>query len=171
VTDPVLETDRLLLRRPDDRDTDAAIAFLASDRARHVGGPMTLGGAWRAHAKMVGHWTLRGFGLFAVTDKTTGETLGISGPYYPGDWPEHELGWHIWRADAEGKGIAFEAACAARDWAYGTLGWTTAVSYIARENARSIALVERLGATLDDAAQRPDPDCLVYRHPAAKGAA
>lgn len=162
---PTLETTRLVLRQPDDRDTEVAIAFLASDRSRFVGGPLDLGQAWRAHAKMVGHWGLRGFGLFAVTEKATGKTLGIAGPYYPGDWPEHELGWHIWDPAYEGKGIAHEAVLAARAWVYGTLGWKTAVSYIDPGNDRSIALAERLGATLDAKAARPD-DCLVYRHPA-----
>jgi len=165
MSDPVITTDRLVLRKPDDRDTDAAIAFMGSDRAAHVGGPMDLGSAWRAHAKMVGHWGLRGYGLFTITDRQTGATIGICGPYYPGDWPEHELGWHIWRADYEGKGIAYEAAQATRAWVYDTLGWTTCVSYIAPGNARSIALAERLGATLDDTAAKPDHDTLVYRHP------
>lgn len=163
---PTLETERLVLRRPDDRDTEAAIAFLASDRARFVGGPLDLGQAWRAHAKMVGHWGLRGFGLFAVTEKSTGKTLGIAGPYYPGNWPEHELGWHIWDPAYEGKGIAYEAVLAARAWVYGTLGWKTAVSYIDPGNDRSIALAERLGARFDPDAARPDDTCLVYRHPA-----
>ncbi|MFQ6547270.1 GNAT family N-acetyltransferase [Aestuariibius sp. 2305UL40-4] len=169
MTAPVLETERLILRRPDDRDTDAAIAFLTGERSRSVGGPLSLGQAWRAHAKMVGHWTLRGFGLFAVTEKETGRTLGISGPYYPADWPEKELGWHIWDAASEGKGIAYEAALAARRWAYGDLGWPTAVSYIDPSNARSIALAERLGARLDTAAERPDDECVVYRHPGPEG--
>ncbi len=167
MTDPVLTTDRLLLRKPDDRDTATAVAFMTGARAAHVGGPMTEGAAWRARAKMVGHWVLRGFGLFTITDRATGIPLGMCGPYHPGNWPEGELGWHIWRAEAEGKGIAQEAARAARAWIYGTLGWSTCVSYIAPDNHRSIALADRLGAVLDAAAARPDTACLVYRHPGA----
>ncbi|MEM7720826.1 MAG: GNAT family N-acetyltransferase [Pseudomonadota bacterium] len=165
MTNPILTTDRLLLRKPDDRDTAAAIAFLGSERAASVGGPIGPGEAWRAHAKMVGHWTLRGFGLFTITDRKTEDPVGLCGPYFPGDWPEGELGWHIWRADYEGKGIAHEAALAVRRWVYDTLDWPTCVSYIAPGNARSIALAERLGARRDDTAEKPDPDCLVYRHP------
>ena len=40
--------------------------------------------------------------------------------------------------------------------------------YIMHENARSIALAERLGASLDKHAQRSNSEvypCLVYRHP------
>ena len=44
-------------------------------------------------------------------------------------------------------------AAASRAWAYRALGWTTAVSYIRTDNARSARLAERLGITaeLDDA--------------------
>ncbi len=73
--------------------------------------------------------------------------------------------------DGEGNGIATEAARACVAHAYDTLGWDTVVSYIDPDNARSIALAERLGATLDTQATPPtrkDPDAtdaLVYRHP------
>ena len=73
-------------------------------------------------------------------------------------------GWSC--AAAEGRGIAAEAARALRDWAYAAQGWTTLVSYIDPENARSIRLAERLGARLDPDAPHPDGrPCLVYRHP------
>jgi RimJ/RimL family protein N-acetyltransferase len=91
----------------------------------------------------------------------------MAGPWYPASWPEKEIGWSLWSAEAEGKGIAFEAAQAARGFAYDVLEWDTAVSYIASDNARSIALAERLGARRDDAAAHPgNTPCHVYRHPA-----
>ena len=69
--------------------------------------------------------------------------------------------------NSEGKGIAYEAAHAARQDAFTRLGWNTAVSYIAPENVRSIKLAERMGAVLDPKAKAPKEDepCLVYRHP------
>jgi RimJ/RimL family protein N-acetyltransferase len=90
----------------------------------------------------------------------------MAGPWYPADWSEPELGWTLWSAAHEGKGYAHEAAVAARAHAYSVLGWTTAVSYIDPDNARSIALAERLGATLDPDAAHHNPADLVYRHPA-----
>jgi RimJ/RimL family protein N-acetyltransferase len=53
-----------------------------------------------------------------------------------------------------------------RAHAFRDLGWTTAVSYIDPDNARSIALAERLGAVRDRGARQPvfDKPCLVYRH-------
>jgi RimJ/RimL family protein N-acetyltransferase len=69
-------------------------------------------------------------------------------------------------AASEGKGVAYEAALAARAYAYKTVKLATLVSYISPRNARSIRLAERLGARLDpDAAYPEDDPCLVYRHP------
>ncbi|HHB80156.1 MAG TPA: N-acetyltransferase, partial [Aliiroseovarius sp.] len=156
------------LRAPEMSDFDAWHAFTQGDRSRFVRPAETsLGISWRAFAHVVGMWALRGYGLFVFCDKETGAPLGSAGPWHPLDWPEAEIGWSVWAAEAEGKGYAFEAASAARDHAFTTLGWDTAVSYIDPENARSIALAERLGATLDPSATQPaEFDCLVYRHPA-----
>ena len=77
------------------------------------------------------------------------------------------LTWVLFGAAHEGQGIAREAATACIAHAFDTLGWDTAVSYIAPENAASIALAERLGATLDPDAPQPETTypILIYRHP------
>lgn len=166
---PVLETERLILRAPRQGDFEPCAEFLMSDRARFVGGPLTRPLAWRAIGHLTGHWVHRGFGMFIFSTKEAPDVpLGMAGPWFPEGWPEHEIGWTVWSPEAEGKGYAFEAAGAARDWAIRRLGWTDMVSYIAPDNLRSIALACRLGAVLDPAA-RPipgDTPCLVYRHPA-----
>lgn len=160
-----LETDRLILRRPNKGDQDICVDFFMSDRAAGVGGPFDLHGAWRHFAYELGHWEIYGFGMWAVTAKDDDTILGLIGPWFPADWPEREIGWMVF-GNAEGKGIAFEAAQAAIKHARETLGWTNFVSYIDADITRSIALAERLGATLDTAAKGPDAHpCLVYRHP------
>lgn len=104
--------------------------------------------------------------MWAVTAKGDDTCLGLIGCWYPEGWPEKEIGWLLW-PQAEGHGFGFEAATAARSHAYAEFRWTTAVSYIDHENARSIALARRLAATRDhDAATPRDADCGVYRHPA-----
>ncbi len=165
---PVLETERLTLRRPAPRDWPQARDFFMSDRASGIGGPDTLGVAWRAFATKLGHWQIHGFGMWTATRKDDDTALGMFGAWCPADWPENEIGWLIFAQDLEGTGLAFEAARAAVDHDYQTLGWTTVVSYITHDNARSIALATRLGARLDANATPPRPDnpCLVYRHPA-----
>ncbi|WP_372837448.1 GNAT family N-acetyltransferase [Phaeovulum sp.] len=162
---PVLHTARLTLRVPAMRDWEAFAAFLTSDRASYVGGPVTRERAWRAFGHLVGHWVLRGYGMFAVAQKGTDEAFGMAGPWFPENWPEQELAWSIWSPEAEGKGYAFEAAQAARNYAFGVLGWATAVSYIDPENARSIALAKRLDAVIEPGAAHPgDEPTLVFRH-------
>lgn len=164
---PTLETDRLRLRGPGAQDFEGWVAFMASPRSSMAGGPQTRAEAWRSFGHMIGHWVLRGYGSFAMTLRTDDAALGLVGPYFPEGRPEREIGWTLWRPEAEGHGYAAEAARAALAHAFGPLGWDTAVSYIEPENARSIVLAERLGAARDDAAATPDgKPCLVYRHPA-----
>ncbi len=163
---PVLETERLILRAPAAQDWPVWRAMMASDRSRFIReSDVDDGKAWRAFGHVIGHWVLRGYGLFVFTPRGDDTALGMAGPWHPFDWPEREIGWSVWTAEAEGKGYAFEAATAARDFAFATLGWDTAVSYVAQENVRSIALAERLGAVRDASAKTPwDEPCLVFRH-------
>lgn len=171
---PVLTTERLALRAPRAGDWPHFCDFALSERSRFVRAPeMTEALAWRGFGHVIGMWVLRGYGQFVFHLAGQDRPLGMCGPWHPAGWPEAEIGWSVWAPEAEGKGLAHEAAFAALDHAFGTMGWTTAVSYIDPENARSIALAERLGARLDRAAAHPQPDepCLVYRHPAPGGAA
>ena len=171
MTTNVLETERLILRPPALGDEQAFIDYYTSERSKYTGGPVPIHRASVFFFAELGHWQARGYGLWAVTDRNTGDLLGRVGPFFPVGWPEQELGWIVY-PQAEGKGIAQEAAIAARTHVFSELGWKTAVSYIAPENARSIALAERLGATLDTDAKQPKADtpCLVYRHPVPEAA-
>lgn len=167
---PVIETERLVLRMPEAADLPAWTAFFATERSRYVGGPGDAAKAWRVFASIAGHWTIRGYGIFVLTRRGTGEPVGTVGPWHPGDWPEAEIGWALWSLAAERQGYAAEAARAVITHAHRDLGWDTAVSYIDPTNARSIRLAERLGARLDAAADRPDAADLVYRHALAEAA-
>ena len=164
---PVITTDRLVLRKPLPADVDAFMAFYATDRARYVGGVMEPRQAWNFFGTELGHWQIRGYGMFTVTRKGSDAPLGIVGHWNPWGWPEKEVGWVLFDPADEGQGFASEAARACVDYAWDVLEWPTIVSYIARENASSIRLAERLGAVLDPQAAQPNPDkpCLVYRHP------
>ncbi len=168
---PVLTTERLTLRAPAASDWPSWRDFMASDRSAFIRpDDIDDARAWRAFGHVIGMWVLRGYGQFVYCLNGSDEPLGMCGPWHPVDWPEREIGWHVWTAEAEGKGYAFEAASAARDYAFGPLGWDTAVSYIDPANDRSIALALRLGAKRDTEAAFPHPEepTLVYRHPKPK---
>lgn len=164
---PVLTTDRLILRAPQADDWPAWQGFALGPRSRWIGGPLQAPGqAWRAFGHVIGHWVLRGFGMFMVQERDSGAAIGLVGPWRPDGWPENELGWSLFAAAGEGRGYAHEAALATRDFAARQLGWTTAVSYILPANDRSAALAQRLGAARDaDAAHPGTEPCDVWRHP------
>ncbi len=145
---PILETDRLILRGVEADDFEAYAAFRASDRAKTLGGPFTRAQAFSQFTSLIGHWAMRGYGRWLVTDKTNGDAYGIVGLLYPEGWPEPELAWSLYD-NGEGKGIAFEAAIAARDYAYNALNMGPLISLVAKDNLRSTMLAERLGATYE----------------------
>jgi RimJ/RimL family protein N-acetyltransferase len=167
---PVIETERLRLRAPREADFAPFAAIYADSRSRYIGGPLDRVAAWKVFAVGVAQWTLSGFGVWSIEDRAGGAYLGDVGLTHPPYYPELELGWTL-VPEAEGRGIAHEAARAALDWAWRTLGTDTLVSYVDPGNARSIRLAGRLGATLDPAAAGPDPEDLVYRHPRPEGLA
>lgn len=163
---PVLGTDRLLLRAPKIDDFDLFAEIAGSGRAAGIGGPMSREAAWSEFMQMTGTWYLRGTGCWTVC--YGGRAIGfVQIGFEPGDM-EPELGF-LFDAAFEGRGFAFEAARAVMTHAHETLGMTTLVSYVARDNARSIALALRLGGARDAAAEDllPDPDrhdTNVYRY-------
>jgi RimJ/RimL family protein N-acetyltransferase len=162
---PTLETERLVLRANRLGDLEPLVEFYASPRADHRGGRRDRLGAFNALAAEIGHWQLRGFGLWGVEEKASGAYCGQVGLYYPDGWPEPEVGWMVLE-DHEGKGYAYEAALRVRAYAYDTLGWTRLVSCIRPANARSIRLAERMGARFERADTIPGGiPTHVYVHP------
>ncbi|MGB7245024.1 MAG: GNAT family N-acetyltransferase [Sulfitobacter sp.] len=164
---PIIETDRLILRGPVAADFEPIAAFYADPvRSHGFGGVLPRDQAWRWFASMIGHWHLRDYGFWTITDKADDSPLGICGIWNPEGWPEAELGWVLF-PEAESKSIAFEAAKAARDHAYGKMGFTTMTSNIVPGNTRSIALAERLGAVHERTYENINMGTeLLFRHPA-----
>ena len=154
---PRLETPRLLLRLPRQEDFEAWAAFLADAEAtRHLGGVQARAQAWRGLAAMVGSWQLKGFAMFSVIEKETGQWVGRVGPWQPEGWPGTEVGWSIVR-DRWGRGYAPEAAAACTDWAFDTLGWSEVIHTIAPGNDNSKAVAARLGSRFLGMGRLPEP--------------
>lgn len=144
---PTLETERLLLRPFRDEDLDAYAAMCADPEVmRYLGGRSVLNreDAWRQMAMFVGHWQLRGFGVWAVAERASGTLVGRVGLHFPEGWPDREIAWTLARP-YWGCGFALEAARAALAYAFGPLDWQRAISLIDPDNRRSIRLAERLG--------------------------
>ena len=141
-----METERLVLRMFRDSDTDAYAEMLADPEVmRFLGGkPMSRQEAWRNMAMVLGHWHLRGYGFWAVEEKSDGELVGRVGCWRPEGWPGFEVGWTL-RRRFWGRGYATEAARASFTHAFNALGQSRVVSLIAPENVNSIRVAERLG--------------------------
>lgn len=145
---PTLHTERLILRAPGKDDFPAYRNFYADRRASAAyGGPLRSGLAWRKLAADIGHWSLRGFGMWSIEEKESGNTVGGCGIVWPEDWPRHELTWWIAPA-ARRQGYAFEASRAAIAWAYDNLGWSQIETHMNDGNQAARRLAEKLGGTI-----------------------
>jgi RimJ/RimL family protein N-acetyltransferase len=154
---PVLETARLILRVPRADDFERYAELLGNEEAaRYIGGRLERAPAWRRFLQMPGAWMVQGFAMFSVLDKTSGKWLGQAGPWKPDGWPGNEVGWSF-HPDAWGHGYATEAATAAMDWAFETLGWDAVIHCIDPANVPSQRLAQRLGSRNRGAVEMPPP--------------
>jgi RimJ/RimL family protein N-acetyltransferase len=165
---PVLETERLRLREWRESDFEPYAAIYADEgQARFIGGVHSRDDAWRRMASFAGHWALRGYGLWALEEKATGGFAGWSGLWNPEGFPAPEIAWTLIPA-LRGRGLAQEAGLRVRDFAYQTLGWSSAISLIVIGNAPSVRVAEKLGAVYEQTVQFRGSECAIYRHPDAQ---
>ena len=161
---PTLETERLRLRplREDDLDAYAAL-YADPDVVRYLEGRvLSRDEAWRNLALVVGHWELRGFGLWAVEERESGEMVGRIGHWQPEGWPGFEIGWLLARS-RWGLGYATEGARAALADAFVRLGRDSVISVIHPDNAASIRVAGRIGERFERRATVRGFDVEIHR--------
>ncbi len=157
-----LHTQRLLLRRPQAGDLPAYTAYCASERTHFVRGPFSAAEAFDKFASIIGHWTLRGFGRYVITQN--GTPIGHVGPLAMEDVDPPEFTWTLWDASAEGNGFATEAALAVKKHLLSDNDWPQMIIRIMPDNSASCRIAERIGATLtDDPAPEWYPGSRTYR--------
>jgi RimJ/RimL family protein N-acetyltransferase len=147
----ILETERLLLRMFRESDLDAWAEICAQEIVmRYISAGKTLSReeAWRDMTLMLGHWQLRGYGLWAVEARQSGTLIGRVGCWNPEGWPGFEVGWMLGRQHW-GHGYAIEGARAALKYAFTVLKVPHVISLIYPENAPSIRLAHKLGEQLE----------------------
>lgn len=159
---PVLKSERLTLRASRLEDFEDYASIICTERGRFIDGPMSREDGWYDFAGYTANWLLHGHGGWTVTETASDRRLGfVALGLEPGD-REVELGY-IFLKDAEGQGFAREAVRRARAFGFEELNFTTLVSYIDKENTRSIRLCQALGAINDTPADWLPTD-VVYRH-------
>jgi RimJ/RimL family protein N-acetyltransferase len=147
---PTIETERLSLRPFREADVVALFELLQDpDVFRFVGDRRepTLQETWRAVAGWLGHWAMRGYGQWAIEERSSGRFIGRAGIINPVDWPGPEVGYLLSRP-YWGRGYATEAARAAMDWGFEQFVFPDLISLIDPDNAASIAVATRLGEAL-----------------------
>ena len=166
---PHLTTDRLLLRGFAPEDFEPYAEMMANpDVIRHLcdGRPLSRADAWRQMAMFVGHWVLRGFGLWAVEERATGRFIGRIGCHEPEGFPAFEIAYTLAPA-AWGKGYAREGAGAALRYAREVLKRTTITSIIRPANVASIRVAQSLGAVASETVEFYGAPSVLYRYPRA----
>ena len=128
------------------------------------GRPLDRADAWRQLALLIGHWELRGFGLWAVEERASGRFIGRVGCHEPDGWPGFELGYVLAR-EAWGRGLAREGAAAALDFARRELGRDTIISLIRPANRASVAVAEHFGARRTGSVEFYGATTDVYTYP------
>ncbi len=121
--------------------------------------------AWGHMAMVAGVWTIRGYGLWAVEIKATGELIGRVGVWFPEGWPEMEAGWVIGQ-DHWGNGYATEAGREALRQAFATLGVDHVISLIRPDNVASRRVAEKLGGVVEKTGMFRDRETLFYGYTA-----
>lgn len=149
----MIVTARLILRPWSDEHRDAFAAMNADPEVMFdLGGPISRSESDEKLDRYRNLFEEHGFSRWAVED-SDGQFLGYAGvchrrqPDHPLG-PHNEIGWRLVRR-AWGHGYATEAARAALDDVFARFGLLEVVSYTARENQRSRAVMERLGLQRD----------------------
>lgn len=168
----MLETERLLLRRPVPADVEVAGVLLGDPEVMHFLGGETVpaDAVSTVIQKWIDDWDTYRAGKFVVERREDGAFLGRVGLNFfdTATWnrstapdAQPELGWAIVR-EHWGKGYATEAARAVREWAR----VPRLISLIDPTNVRSARVAERLGARPTETVCLPDGgDHVVWVHP------
>ena len=142
---PTIETKRLILNNPLEKDYETIQFFLKSDRSKFIGGPYSNFTSWSDYMANIGHWSLFGYGLWSVRIKNSNDFIGRVGIINPPMFNEPDLAWHLFDG-FEGKGYAYEAAKAVKDYVIENLKLPIFASHILIDNKRSILLAEKLSS-------------------------
>jgi len=161
---PSLETARLRLRpyRPEDFEVFAEMSA-DPDVMRYIDAPQDRATAFRSFCAGIGHWTVRGYGSWAMEEKGTGQFAGRAGLF---DWEGNhglEVGYAL-RRGFWGRGYASEAAERVLAYAH-AIGKRGVISVIEIGNEASVRVAEKLGGFVDRKSQVKGRDVFIYRYP------
>jgi RimJ/RimL family protein N-acetyltransferase len=178
-----LYTDRLRLRTPTPRDSDALYDLFKDPDVMHGLGKEPVSAPEQARAiieEWIAAWRTDALGPFIIETAATNRlVVGQAGLmiFDTRDWTastwanagshaQPELGWALIQAHW-GRGYATEAAAAIREWAHEFRSIEQLVSLISSDNVRSQRVAERLGAVPTETVIPVDSGrkTVVWKHP------
>ena len=150
MSDIVIETDRLIMRKIADGDAALQFAVLNTPAVmEHLGGPKELHEIEAKHARTAALFARDGFGFMMMIEKSSGDLVGHAGMKRV-DSPlaknqgDHEIGWLV-REDRWRRGYAAEAMRGVIDWAFTRHDAPHLVALTSDANEPSWRLMEKLG--------------------------
>ncbi len=150
----MITTERLVLRQWRDEDREPYSAMMADPEVGYwLGGTQSTDSAMASIDRRTAHIAAHGFGFLAVERLSDRAFIGCAGlatlnddaPLAPGV----EIGWRFAKR-AWGFGYASEAAQAVLADGFSRIGLAEIVAFTAQSNARSRAVMERIGMRRDE---------------------
>lgn len=147
----VLETERLILRTWKEEDVQDYYEINLDPKViEFLLGSLTVDECRVFVEKMNKQFDEKGYTLFAVELKETGELLGFIGLNYTdfkSDFtPCVEIGWRL-SSKYWGQGLATEGALASLKYAFEKCGLDKIISFTAVGNEKSVRVMEKIGMT------------------------
>lgn len=163
MANPVLVTDRLVLRqiRPDDLDPHMALLNTPAVM-QHLGGVQPRAVIAAKHDAARAGFAAEGFGFMIMEERATGEMVGHCGlrrlvhPLAPNPL-DHEIGWLV-REDRWRRGYAYEAMRAVVGWGFAVIDAPHIVALTCHANTGSWRLMVKLGMERRADLDFNDPD-------------
>lgn len=170
----VVETERLSIRLPEERDADAYHAMhVDPDVIRWLGGvrPNSVEDELERIAQRRTMQEELGFTMWTVEEKATGEVVGLAGLFpVENAGPDIEVAYHF-RKDRWGRGYATEAARACISYGFDLGGLERIVGLVAPQNHASARVLEKCGMRVVGPVHYYDTDLIEYelRRNASRG--
>ncbi len=149
---PTIETPHLILRAWMAKDAPALFDILQEDGILQYfpnpdPPPRAKADDYIAH--QLAHWQLYGYGHWAVVARDDGKVVGWNGLEYLPELGETEVAYLLSRR-VRGRGYATEAARAAVQYGFDTVGLASIIGLVHPENAGSVRVLEKCGMAFAD---------------------
>lgn len=164
ITNKVLQTERMVLRRMEMADVDDLMGIFSDPVAmRYYPGTKSRQEAEEWVRRVQESYRDHGFGLWVAVLEDSGEFAGQCGPTVQEveGKEEVEIGYLFLRRYWD-RGLATETARAVRDHGFHTLGYERLVSLIDPANLASRRVAEKVGLTLEKEVWKWNKEICVY---------